>query len=63
MTGVPVYSRIGIGYDSHRLVEGRRLVIGGVDIPFEKGLWAIQTVMSSVMLSSILLSVRSARVI
>lgn len=30
--------RIGIGYDSHRLVEGRRLVIGGVDIPFEKGL-------------------------
>ncbi|HAK89187.1 MAG TPA: 2-C-methyl-D-erythritol 2,4-cyclodiphosphate synthase [Nitrospiraceae bacterium] len=30
--------RIGIGYDSHRLVEGRRLIIGGVDIPFEKGL-------------------------
>lgn len=30
--------RIGIGYDSHRLVVGRRLVIGGVDIPFEKGL-------------------------
>jgi 2-C-methyl-D-erythritol 2,4-cyclodiphosphate synthase len=30
--------RIGIGYDSHRLVEGRRLVLGGVDIPFEKGL-------------------------
>jgi 2-C-methyl-D-erythritol 2,4-cyclodiphosphate synthase len=29
---------IGIGYDSHRLVEGRRLVIGGVDIPFDKGL-------------------------
>lgn len=29
--------RIGIGYDSHRLVEGRRLIIGGVDIPFEKG--------------------------
>jgi 2-C-methyl-D-erythritol 2,4-cyclodiphosphate synthase len=28
----------GIGYDSHRLVEGRRLVIGGVDIPFERGL-------------------------
>jgi len=31
--------RIGIGYDSHRLVEGRRLVIGGVEIPFEKGLY------------------------
>ncbi len=30
--------RIGIGYDSHKLVEGRRLIIGGVDIPFEKGL-------------------------
>lgn len=30
--------RIGFGYDSHRLVGGRRLVIGGVEIPFEKGL-------------------------
>ncbi len=30
--------RVGIGYDSHRLVEGRRLVLGGVVIPFEKGL-------------------------
>ena len=30
--------RIGIGYDSHRLVEKRKLIIGGVDIPFEKGL-------------------------
>jgi len=30
--------RIGTGYDSHRLVEGRRLIIGGVDVPFEKGL-------------------------
>ncbi|MEW6600153.1 MAG: 2-C-methyl-D-erythritol 2,4-cyclodiphosphate synthase [Nitrospirota bacterium] len=30
--------RIGSGYDSHRLVEGRKLIIGGVDIPFEKGL-------------------------
>lgn len=30
--------RIGIGYDSHRLVEGRRLIIGGVHIPFEFGL-------------------------
>lgn len=30
--------RIGIGYDSHRLVEGRRLIIGGIDITFEKGL-------------------------
>ncbi len=30
--------RVGIGYDSHRLVEGRPLIIGGVGIPFEKGL-------------------------
>lgn len=30
--------RVGFGYDSHRLVEGRKLVIGGVTIPFEKGL-------------------------
>lgn len=31
--------RIGIGYDIHRLVPGRQLVIGGVAIPFEKGLF------------------------
>jgi len=30
--------RIGIGYDSHRLVEGRKLILGGVTVPFEKGL-------------------------
>ncbi|MGI5978651.1 MAG: 2-C-methyl-D-erythritol 2,4-cyclodiphosphate synthase [Oscillospiraceae bacterium] len=30
--------RIGQGYDVHRLVEGRRLILGGVDIPYEKGL-------------------------
>jgi len=30
--------RVGIGYDIHRLVEGRKLIIGGVEIPFEKGL-------------------------
>ena len=30
--------RIGQGYDVHRLVEGRKLIIGGVDIPYEKGL-------------------------
>ncbi len=30
--------RIGIGYDVHPLKPGRRLVLGGVDIPFEKGL-------------------------
>jgi 2-C-methyl-D-erythritol 2,4-cyclodiphosphate synthase len=30
--------RMGIGYDVHRLAAGRKLVLGGVDIPFEKGL-------------------------
>jgi 2-C-methyl-D-erythritol 2,4-cyclodiphosphate synthase len=30
--------RIGYGYDSHRFVEGRRLVLGGVEIPAERGL-------------------------
>lgn len=31
-------TRIGHGYDVHRLVEGRKLILGGVDIPWEKGL-------------------------
>lgn len=30
--------RVGIGYDSHKLVEGRKLILGGVEIPFAKGL-------------------------
>jgi len=30
--------RIGIGYDSHRLVKNRKLILGGLEIPFEKGL-------------------------
>ena len=29
--------RCGIGYDLHRLAEGRRLVIGGIEVPFDKG--------------------------
>ena len=32
------FMRIGIGYDLHRLVEGRALILGGVKIPYEKGL-------------------------
>jgi len=31
--------KVGIGYDIHRLVKSRRLVLGGVEIPFEKGLF------------------------
>ena len=30
--------RIGHGYDVHKLVEGRKLILGGVEVPFEKGL-------------------------
>jgi len=30
-------TRVGIGYDLHRLAEGRKLILGGVEIPFEKG--------------------------
>ncbi len=30
--------RIGVGYDSHRLVEGRPLILGGLTIPFDRGL-------------------------
>jgi 2-C-methyl-D-erythritol 2,4-cyclodiphosphate synthase len=30
-------TRCGIGYDLHRLAEGRKLIIGGVELPFEKG--------------------------
>lgn len=30
--------RVGFGYDVHRLVEGRKLILGGVEIPYEKGL-------------------------
>lgn len=30
--------RIGMGYDVHKLVEDRKLIIGGVEIPYEKGL-------------------------
>ncbi len=30
--------RVGTGYDVHKLVEGRKLIIGGVEIPYEKGL-------------------------
>ena len=30
--------RVGIGYDAHRLTTGHRLILGGVEIPFDKGL-------------------------
>lgn len=33
-----IIMRIGMGYDVHKLVEGRKLIVGGVEIPYEKGL-------------------------
>ena len=35
---LPMEMRVGSGYDVHRLTEGRKLILGGVDIPYEKGL-------------------------
>ncbi len=35
---MPMENRIGTGFDVHALVEGRKLIMGGVEIPFEKGL-------------------------
>ena len=37
-TGDKIYFRNGFGYDSHRLVSNRKLILGGVEIPFDKGL-------------------------
>ena len=30
--------RVGIGYDIHRLIEGRKLILGGAEIPYDRGL-------------------------
>ena len=38
VNGGLVNMRVGMGYDVHRLVEGRKLILGGVEIPYEKGL-------------------------
>jgi 2-C-methyl-D-erythritol 2,4-cyclodiphosphate synthase len=37
-THAPARYRAGFGYDAHRLVEGRPLILGGVQVPFDKGL-------------------------
>jgi 2-C-methyl-D-erythritol 2,4-cyclodiphosphate synthase len=36
-TGLPLLFRVGIGNDLHRLADGRKLILGGVRIPFDKG--------------------------
>lgn len=38
MTGMEDIMRVGMGYDVHKLVEGRKLILGGVNVPYEKGL-------------------------
>lgn len=38
MTTIPTIFRAGIGFDAHGLSVGRRLVLGGVEVPFEQGL-------------------------
>jgi len=48
--------RVGIGYDVHPLVPGRRLVLGGVDIPFDKGLsgWSDADVLTHAIIDALL---------
>lgn len=38
MNSLPRTYRAGFGYDAHRLVEGRPLILGGVEVPYDKGL-------------------------
>lgn len=48
--------RVGIGYDVHRLEKGRKLVLGGVEIPFEKGLlgWSDADVTTHAIIDALL---------
>ncbi len=48
--------RVGIGYDVHPLIEGRKLVLGGVEIPFAKGLsgWSDADVLSHAIIDALL---------
>lgn len=48
--------RIGIGYDVHPLTPGRRLVLGGIDIPFDKGLsgWSDADVLTHAIIDALL---------
>jgi len=48
--------RTGIGYDAHPLTPGRRLVLGGVDIPFDKGLdgWSDADVLTHAIIDALL---------
>ena len=48
--------RVGIGYDAHPLVPGRRLVLGGMEIPFDKGLsgWSNADVLTHAVIDALL---------
>ncbi len=48
--------RVGIGYDIHPLSPGRRLVLGGIDIPFDKGLsgWSDADVLTHAIIEALL---------
>ncbi|MDY6911882.1 MAG: 2-C-methyl-D-erythritol 2,4-cyclodiphosphate synthase [Chloroflexota bacterium] len=48
--------RVGIGYDIHKLIEGRKLVLGGVEIPFDKGLlgWSDADVVTHAIIDALL---------
>ena len=48
--------RVGIGYDVHSLTPGRRLVLGGVEIPFDKGLsgWSDADVLTHAVIDALL---------
>jgi 2-C-methyl-D-erythritol 2,4-cyclodiphosphate synthase len=48
--------RVGIGYDVHALAPGRRLVLGGVDIPFDRGLdgWSDADVLTHAVIDALL---------
>lgn len=47
--------RVGIGFDSHPLASGRKLILGGVDIPYNKGLsgWSDADVVAHVMIDAL----------
>ena len=48
--------RVGIGYDAHPLTPGRKLVLGGIDIPFDKGLsgWSDADVLTHAIIDALL---------
>ena len=48
--------RIGFGYDVHKLIKGRKLILGGVEIPYKKGLlgWSDADVLCHAIIDAIL---------